>query len=168
MKAANERPKLKLELTRFDRILEYAGWLGLLIVWLYTLINYAELPGTIPVHFNITGEADRFGDKINILILPVVATVIFIALTYLNKFPHKLNYPVRITQENALTQYTFATRLVRTVKTLIVLIFGLIIYRTIQTAHGIAEGFGVWFLIAVLAPFFLLLPYFLYKALKNK
>ena len=67
-----------------------------------TVANYFELPEIIPTHYNEAGEADSYGDKLNILALPIISTLLFIGLTILNKRPHLFNYPSEITKENAL------------------------------------------------------------------
>jgi len=142
----NKRPKIALELNQTDRILEIIGWILLIGIWILTLANYFGLPETIPIHFNAAGEADGFGNKITILALPILSTLLFVAMTILNKYPHVFNYPTKITQENALSQYTGATRILRYLKLIIVIIFGGIVFMTIQNVNGKADGLGTWFL----------------------
>lgn len=140
-----ERPRLKLKLTQADKTVEIIGWLLIFALWSLTFINFNSLPDIIPTHYNGAGVADGFGDKWMILTLPLVATVLFVAMTILNKFPHIFNYPTDVTAENALRQYTNATRFIRYLKVIIVLIFGLIAYQTIRHANGQIEGLGTWF-----------------------
>ena len=163
-----ERPKIKLELTKDDKILEMVGWFLLIVIWGLTIKNYSNLPDTIPTHYNGVGQADGFGGKATILTLPLIATVLFIGLTFLNKFPHIFNYPTNITQDNALRQYTNATRLIRYLKLIIVFIFGLIAFKTIQNANGEADGLGVWFLPLAMGMIFIPLIYFVIKSFKTK
>ena len=158
------RPKLKLELTTFDKTLEILGWSSILAIWVLPITNYTNLPDTIPIHYNGAGQADGFGEKATILTLPLIATVLFLGLTILNKFPHIFNYPTNITKDNALRQYTNATRLIRYFKLIIVIIFGLITFKTIQNANGQAEGLGVWFLPLTLGLIFIPLTFFLVKS----
>ena len=56
------------------------------------------------------------------------------------------NYPSQITKENAVHQYTNATRMMRVLKLVIVVLFGLIVFRKIQIVNGNANGLGAWFL----------------------
>ena len=163
-----ERPKLKLEHTQADKIVEIIGWLLIFAVWSLTIIKYQSLPDIIPTHYNGAGVADGFGDKWMILTLPLVATVLFIGLTILNKFPHNFNYPTEINEDNALRQYTNATRLIRYLKVIIVVIFGLIAFETIRHANGQTEGLGIWFLPMTMGLIFIPLIYFLIKSTKTK
>jgi uncharacterized membrane protein len=158
-----ERPKLKLEPTKIDKTVEIMGWLLICAVWTLVINTYKSLPDIIPTHYNGAGLADGFGDKSMIFTLPLVATVLFVGLTILNKFPHIFNYPGDITKDNALRQYTNATRLIRYLKVIIVVIFGLISYQTINHANGQTEGLGLWFLPLTLGLIFIPTIYFLIK-----
>lgn len=163
-----ERPKIKLALTMADKLFEIVGSLLLLFIWGLTIANYANLPETIPTHYNGAGQADGFGGKAFILTLPLLVTFLFIGLTLLNKFPQVFNYPTPITQANAFKQYTNATRLIRYLKLVIVIIFGLITFKTIQHANGKGDGLGVSFLPLTLGLFFIPLMVFVFKSLKTK
>lgn len=135
-----------MELTKLDLGIELLGWLLLAGIWFITITNFSELPETITIHYNTVGEADGLGNKWNILILPTIATVLLIGMSVLNRFPHDFNYAKNITEENAFQQYTQATRLIRFLKLSIVLLFGIIVFETIQSAPGDSYGFGMWFL----------------------
>jgi len=162
------RPKIKLELTTADKTIEIVGWLLIIAVWGLTITNYSNLPDSIPTHYNGAGQADGFGGKATILILPLIATILFIGMTILNKFPHIFNYPTNITQDNAFRQYTNATRLIRYLKLIVVFIFGFIAFKTFQNANGEADGLGIWFLPLTLGLIFIPLTYFVIKSFKTK
>lgn len=157
---------MKLELTLFDKILEALGWSSILAIWVLTITNYTKLPDRIPIHFNGTGEADGFGARGNILALPLIATILFLGLTILNKFPHIFNYPAKITTDNALRQYTNATQLIRYLKFIIVIVFGLIVLQTIRIVNGQTNGLGVWFMPLTLGLIFIPIPYVVIKSYK--
>ena len=164
----NKRPKIKLQLKQTDKILEVVGWVSVFGIWALTLTNYSILPEIIPIHFNGAGKADGFGNKTHIFVLPIISTLLFIGLTTLNKHPHIFNYPSQITKENAVHQYTNATRMMRVLKLVIVLLFGLIVFKTIQNVNGHAGGLGTWFLPLTMGMIFIPMLYFLIKSLKQK
>ena len=140
------RPRIPLTLSPLDKTLEWTGNVLLVVIWGLTVYTFLQLPSTIPIHFNASGEADNFGDKKTILILPVLATLLYVGLTYLNKFPHVFNYMSEITQENAPKQYAITTRMLRFVKLAILLVFSLIILFTYLTTIGVTKGLGSCFL----------------------
>ncbi len=161
-----ERPKIKLIPTNADMLVELLGWIVLLTIWGWTFTYYSSLPDTIPTHFNAAGEADGFGTKVSLIALPVIATLLFIGLTVLNRYPHIFNYPTSITQDNALRQYTLGTRILRYLKLVLVLVFGGIEFMTIQNATGKGAGLGAWFLPLTLVLVFLPLIYFVVKSVQ--
>ena len=164
----NKRPRIKLQLNQTDKVLEIIGWISVFGIWALPLINYFDLPEIIPIHFNGAGKADRFGNKTHIFVLPIISTLLFIGLTILNKHPHIFNYPSQITKENAVDQYTNATRMMRVLKLVIVVLFGLIVFRKIQIVNGHADGLGTWFLPLTMGMIFIPMLYFLIKSLKKK
>ena len=163
-----ERPKIKLIPTTVDKLAELLGWIMLLAIWGLTITHYSTLPDTIPTHFNGAGEPDGFGSKASIIGLPFIATLLFIGLTVLNRYPHSFNYPSPVTQNNALRLYTLATRMLRYLKLVLVLVFGGIEFMTIQNATGKAAGLGVWVLPLTLVLIFLPLIYFVVKSVQKK
>jgi uncharacterized membrane protein len=162
------RPKLKIQLTPTNQVLELLGWGVLLALWVWTGTSYSNLPDTIPTHFNAAGEADGFGRKASIFGLPVIATLLYIGLTLLNRFPHIFNFPTPITQDNVLKQYTNATRMIRYLKLILVVVFAGISFQTIQQANGTGEGLGLWFLPLTLVLIFMPLLYFVVKSFQTK
>ena len=162
-----ERPKIKLIPTSADKLVDLLGWIMLLAIWALTISHYSTLPDTIPTHFNGAGEADGFGSKASIIGLPIIATLLFIGLTVLNRYPHIFNYPSPVTQDNALRLYTLATRMLRYLKLVLLLVFGGIEFMTIQNATGKAAGLGVWFLPLTLVLVFLPLIYFVVKSVQT-
>jgi len=141
-----ERPKIKIELEPIDKIIEWVGVLGLIILIGLPLYYYNELPETVPRHFGANGKPDAYSGKGIIWTLPVIGFAMYFGLIWLNKYPHIFNYPQKVTQENAKRLYATGKRMIRTLNTLITWIFAYITYSTIQVALGNQSGLGTWFL----------------------
>ena len=164
----DERPKIKLELTKTDKVIEFTGWTLLIATWILAILSFSDLPESIPTHFNGAGKADGFGEKTNIFVLPIIGMILFIGMTMLNKNPHIFNYSKAITNKNALSQYSNATRMIRVLKLIIVFVFGLILVMTLQNTNGNADGLGTWFLPLTISLFIIPTLYFLIKSMKIK
>ena len=162
------RPRIKLNLTFTDKLIEVSGWILLLGIWAFTLLSYSNLPETIAIHYNAVGEVNRFGEKSHLLILPIIGTILFVGMTILNKYPHIFNYPTIITEDNALDQYVNATQMIRILKLIIVFVFGLIIYSTISNGDCNSEGIGIWFLPLTITLFTLPTIYYLIRSMNIK
>jgi uncharacterized membrane protein len=142
----DSRPKIQLTPTKLDNWLEVLGKIVLLLMWILVIYVFTRLPNTIPIHFDGYGKANNYGSKLILLILPILATIIFFGLTWLNKYPHIFNYATKITEANAQAQYRIATRMLRFLKLSILIVFSLIILFVYLTTIGVTKGLGVWFL----------------------
>lgn len=162
-----QRPKLEIEKEGLDKLLEYIGLLGLIVLIALPLYYYGSLPDTIPSHFGSDGTPDDWSGKGMIWLLPGIGVIMYIGLTILNRFPHTFNYLKQITQENAYYQYKLATRLIRFINTFISCSFAYITWVTIQSAEDNSEGFGELFLPIFLGGIFLVIAYYFYMALKK-
>lgn len=162
----NKHPKLKINLTRNELFTEFATFLLLIFFWIISISSLDYLPDEIPTHYNGLGEVDAYGDKETILILPLIATLLFIMMSIFSKFPHTFNYSVEITKENAEKQYKNAINLIRLLKITVLLIFIFINYKTIQIALEKNKNLGIWFLPVAILFFIILVGYNLYKTYK--
>ena len=149
MKPSSEiRPVLKLQLNTTDYALEAIAILGIISLWVLAVVSYSSLPDSISTHFNISGQADDWGNKASVFILPVIGILVFTGISILSKFPHIFNYPVKVTEENALQLYTKSVRIIRILKALVVILFLFIKWQVCKSAEK-AE-IHAWFLPAVL------------------
>lgn len=162
-----ERPKLQLKLSLADQLTELLGWLAVLGLWIFTVLNFSKLPARIPTHYNALGKIDAYGSKGAIFILPIIGAVLFVGMSILGQFPHLFNYPVAITEENAERQYTNAARMNRVLKLVLVLIFLLIQFKIVK-ASADEKGLGIWFMPLMLALIFIPVLYFVVKSFRQK
>lgn len=161
------RPIIKIPLTTTDKVVEVFGLLVCLAFWLFNLFHYNQLPDIIPTHFGGGGKPDGYGPKWSIIMLPLIGTFIYVFLTIVVRFPHKMNYMATITEDNAEKQYTSMTKMLRMLKVMLLLVFFVIDYKTIQIALDWPDVFGRWFLLLVFAMVFGPVFYFLIQSSKN-
>lgn len=105
------RPKLNLQKTPLQNWLNLISLCVIGLTAIYLLVNYAKLPESIPMHFNFIGEVDSWGPKESILILLGVSILIYVLNTGTQRIPHKFNYIVQITEDNAEKQYQMSVRM---------------------------------------------------------
>ena len=79
---------------------EAAGIFLLIIIWILTILNYYESSIAVPIHFNLSGKPDGYGNRLTLLFIPIIPTVIYFALTKMNKHPLLFNYTGTITEHN--------------------------------------------------------------------
>ncbi len=85
--------------------IEIAGIFALLVHLFTIAVNWNSLSGKIPVHFDISGDPDGFGDRSDLLLLFGLSAVLYAGLTVLSLYPEKYNYPWPIAPEDAHRQY---------------------------------------------------------------
>jgi len=158
------RPKLHLPLTTIDKVLEVTSYLLLLTLWIFAVYSYQNSPDIVPTHFNGSGDIDGYGDRASVFGMAGVCTLLFILLTFLTGKPHLFNYPIEITPENALKQYTNATRFLRILKNVIPFMFICIEYSSFQVAVDNNEGLDEGFLLLLLAMVYMPVLYFLARS----
>jgi uncharacterized membrane protein len=160
-------PHPELTVRPIDRLLDAFSLSALLVLWGYVIITYRELPTIIPIHFNFHNEPDNYGSKITLFTMPVVATLVFILLSVLIRIPQKLNYPVKITDENAVRQYRYSTLLLRYMKLVIPLTFLIMSFEMAQAVKNIDPY--IRHSVPISIAFLLLpLPVYIYFSVKNK
>jgi uncharacterized membrane protein len=161
-----ERPKVNLTLTITDKLINKLAWVVFTATWLLPLIMLQNLPEIIPSHFNGDGKVDGYSGKFSVLILPAVCTFVFLLLHVVGMHPDKLNYPVTITGENAEKQYRSATRVLRTLKLTVSLLFLLI--ETEVIFPWVREHVGLW--IPGIGIFMIAAPvsYQIFSSMRNK
>ncbi len=135
-----------LKKTFLDLCIDFSTYLVLIVSVILLMVNYQQLPTTIPIHFNARGEVDGVGEKYTLYILVLIQIILFVGLNFLSKKPHLYNYPVPITDENKVRQYQLASRFIRVLNLFISLTFLVIIYETISVALEKSNGLGEWFL----------------------
>ncbi len=162
------RPKIKIELDSTDKAISAVGFLAAITLILLPIYYYDSLPEIIPRHFGLDGKPDSFGGRELLWILPAVGLVLYLGLLILNKYPHIFNYLIEITEKNAKRQYTIATKMMRTLNTLIVCLIAYIIFATINTALGNQNGLGVYYTPLFLVLIFGNIGYYIFQSFKEK
>lgn len=163
-----ERPVLKLEKGLLDWLLEILNLCVLGFLLIYPLTYFAEIPDTIPIHFNQEGKPDGFGPKNSIWIQPVMGIFLYLLLGLFRSIPHVLNIPVEITPENAEVQYRLVTRMLSWLSLLILLIFSTLVYKVVQSSFDNTMTLGYFFSPLFIGGILSILGGYIFLAFKNK
>ena len=126
----------------FEAIAIVALLYGIVLV----LQSWSTLPQTIPTHFNAKGEADGWGSKGMIWLLPAISVVMIPMMLWLRRYPWLSNVPWEINKENALQQYGLIVRLLSLLTCVVSLLFLILLYDTISIAGGGTSLLGWWFM----------------------
>ncbi|MGC8866418.1 MAG: DUF1648 domain-containing protein [Bacteroidales bacterium] len=160
-----EKPRLKPELIWTDRLLDGLVIALMIAIWAYALGAFKNLPHTIAVHFDAQGRPDGYGGKISLMLMPALATVLALGMFVINRYPHIFNYPVKITPQNAIYQYTLATRLMRWINLLSTLLLGMVTHLMIASASGKFNKF--WIVMIIVFTVLMFIPFLVYLVLAS-
>lgn len=152
---------MKVKYTKFQVVLEIVGLLLIIGMIAFIYIYWNQLPEKIPGHYNAMGEVDRWGSKSEIIISPIVSSLLYIVLTVLSFFPKTWNVGVKITELNREEVYCCTRNLLSLIKVEIV---GMFFYTTYYTAT--AQSLSAYFIPVLLFVVFGTLIYFVIRILQ--
>lgn len=150
---SKNQPKINIRYKTIWKYLDLLSIFFIVFILSYTYTKYLNLPEQIPTHFDHAGNADSYGNKILVWILPVVGIIIFAILYMISKIPHKFNYVVEITEYNAESQYNIALEMMVYMRLIIAMLFSYLTYMIIELALGNQSNMGIlplWILMAVM------------------
>src|SRR5262249_8829333 len=80
---------------RIDWRTEWLHWLLIGGMFAWAAGTWATAPERFPVHWNLAGEVDRYGGKVEgLLLLPLVTAALYLLLIFLPRIdPGRVNYP---------------------------------------------------------------------------
>ena len=129
------------------RLLEAVALLALLASLTLTadaLFGPHALPGRIPTHFDIAGEADAWGNPRMLLLLPLISLGLYAMMTFLSRRPASFNYPAPVTAQNRARMHQLATGMLAWLKAEVLVLFALIQFFAIRTARVAANVLPRW------------------------
>lgn len=113
------RPRIEQENTLVTKVLRTMVYSLLLISILALVFSYNHLPEKVPIYFNWPSKEQGLGSKNILWAAPILFGISSLILLRLAKRPWILNYPVRITENNAKKQYLAAALMLRLLSLLI-------------------------------------------------
>ena len=98
-----KHPRVEVKPSQADQLLYRAGWMVVAVNVFLVWGVYFDLPDTIPTHFNFQGQVDGYGHKSALWAIPMLSAGLYLALGLIatKLKPWLMNYPVKVTEENA-------------------------------------------------------------------
>ncbi|WP_136465014.1 DUF1648 domain-containing protein [Flagellimonas onchidii] len=158
MSIFSKKPKIEVKPNATDKKLVKLGWAIVALNVLLVLIFYFDLPETIPTHFNLKGEADGYGHKSMLWIIPILSTALYFGLSFFvtKMKPYHMNFPVKVTEKNAPELYALGIRMMAVMNLASVVAFLLTTIIFLLHIKGIVGTIdvqllvGSWIIVALL------------------
>ena len=99
---------------------------------IFLIIVWRKIPSVMPTHFNAAGEADSYGKKITLILMPILGYMILLAIIFFERFPNVWNFPVEVNDSNRNRLYMLSFQMMAVVKIMMVVLF---IYIGILTIY---------------------------------
>jgi uncharacterized membrane protein len=135
MENNTKRPVIAIALNDKDKAKEKLAFWLIIFLWAITIPCYFILPQKIPMHINLKNEIDSWDNRSYIFMLPFIATLLYLLLGIISRYPQYFNYMEAVTQENAERLYTWGSKLIRNIKLAIVAGFSLVSFNVIAIAR---------------------------------
>ena len=160
---------IHLKLKKTDYVLEIIGLIGIISLIALPIYFFNQIPPDhIPKHFNSLGEADSFGSRALLWILPVIGIILYIGMTLMNRFSFAFDYPPKqATHEHAERMYDIGKRTVRLLKVIIILSLATLNYKLIEIGMRQTKEIGEFFLPLIFTILFVFLTIMIYKMIKK-
>lgn len=111
------------------------GWM-----FYYVWSMQSELPNLVPTHFGLNGNADRFGPKSSLMLLPGIAAFVYF-ITLLARFDARfINFPFKVTEESAPVYFPIALQMLTLVQLTVTSFFGLVVYHIVEISLSHRSG----------------------------
>ncbi|MGE7601937.1 DUF1648 domain-containing protein [Peribacillus sp. NPDC097675] len=138
----NNQPVLHLPKTGLEKVMDIVSLLLIIINFIYLISVWNTLPEQVPIHFNGKGEVDGWGGRVVIWLLPTISLFLWFGLTLMERVPHLFNYPIEITEKNAVFQYKNARMMSLFLKVEIILVLLYTSWQSVHAAKGDEGGLG--------------------------
>jgi len=162
------RPKLAIPYTKCEVCCEIVSAFVLIGTAIYLAVVWAKLPAQVPVHFNIMGQPDRWGNPNGVILLFGVLFALYAGISVIERFPHVYNYPFGLTPQNVHRQYQLARELLILIKTEIVCSFAFIQFGIVNVAQGRSRNLGLWCIPAMIVAILITIVQYCVRASKAR
>lgn len=153
---------MKIERNKYDILVTRITLAVMILTLIFYGVYWFKMPDTIPMHYNLQGQIDRWGSKYESLIIPAGMIILYVLMTFVEKKPSLWNTGVKITPENRQRVYQTLLHFTTTTRLIIIVFFA---YLTICTL--LAMPLAKWIMacwIGALAADFIFWFYLLFKA----
>ena len=106
-----------------DTIMEYLCRIMLIGTLIYLLVCWSTIPDQIPTHYNAAGEIDDWGGKGMIWFTVIISWVLYLGISFIERYPDIWNTGVEITRKNSEKVYRLLKYLIRTSKLIMTAVF---------------------------------------------
>lgn len=133
------------EMTPQDWLMEICALSGLVAMLAYVAFHYSRLPDMIPVHLDTRGNAEGFGNREQVWILPGISFLLYLIMPQVLRFKMILNSSRFLYRVRTQKQFNGRIRLLRFQKMILIWGFFNLSATTIRLSLHPGTGISAWF-----------------------
>ncbi|WP_303968677.1 DUF1648 domain-containing protein [Sporosarcina ureae] len=160
-----KKPKLDIEKPAVAKVLDVLVIALFAAALVYLLLQWSQLPERIPAHFGADGEVDRYGNRVELLLLPIIGIAMWVGLGILEKYPHMYNY-INLRPDNVEIHYRYGVLFMNVIKNISTLLFVFLIWQMTDIALAKIATLNMPIFIMILVLLFGSMGIYFYKAMK--
>lgn len=124
---------MKTRYSKLQLFLEIIGAAILISFFIFLVKSWSSIPERIPGHYNAAGVVDRWGNKNEILLMPIIGAILYLGLTMITFFPEIWNVPMAQSQENKEAVYKCMKTMLISLKVEITAMFFYISFHSVNS-----------------------------------
>ena len=94
------------------------------------MLHWSDLPETVPLHYDLMGNPNRWGSKDGLWMLPIIGACLYLLLCLVGRFPSIWNIPCSIKKEKEAATYQCMYFMLQIMNTFLL---GLFFYATLTS-----------------------------------
>lgn len=167
-KMFGKSPRIDIKPNTVDKKIIRAGYIIITLNFALILLFYSTLPEIVPNHFDLYGNANGFGEKSSIYILPIISLLIYFGMTMVatKVKPYYFNLPTKVTEKNAPQLYAITIRMMVVMNLIIAIVFTIITMGIIRSALSGSNSISMLTLPLSLIAIFACIIYYAFKMFK--
>lgn len=154
---------MKPKKTVWNRITETLSLILMIGTIVYLILMWKSIPDTIPAHYNAAGEVNRWGDKSELIFLPIIGGMLYFLITLIQQYPAAWNTGVKVTEQNRERVYQILGNLIGTTKLMMLAVFS-----GLTVLSSLGRSLPIWYLGVFLVLLFGSIAFFLVQLSKEK
>jgi hypothetical protein len=168
MNEVSERKIARIPVTWLDWLMEAISLLGLISLWIMTSYYHGIESAKVPEDFSFLKNPSYYWASNMTYTIPLIATVIYLYLTYMKKRPIPQEHLIEVNPEKEAKILQINNRLMRWIKIVAVSLFIMIEFLSYNT--GSNQGTGISYMVIFFLPILMVGPiiYFLFEFSKSQ
>jgi len=133
--------EIKIKRNALDILEAIVSLTCLVGIVVYLILMWSRIPAQIPAHFNAAGEVNRWGNRSELIVLPIISWVLYGFITLIERYPQVWNTGITVTEENRERVYRILKNMIAVIKMLMLFVFA-----SITVLSSLTLRLPIWYL----------------------